>query len=115
MELDPRASTRPDPLSTLGNPMRRRIQLGFIALPIIAMLIGLGVWQLQRGEWKTSLLTRLESGLASPPAPYGPPQPGSEKAREFMHVRVKGEFLSADTARLMMVAPDAARAQAGDD
>jgi len=95
--------------------MRSRIALILIALPAIAMPIGLGVWQLHRREWKTSLLTRFEAGLSSPAAPYQPPQTGSAKAREFMRVRVKGELLEAGTARLMTAAPDAARVQSGED
>lgn len=78
--------------------MRSRIGLILIALPVVAILVGLGVWQLQRREWKTGRLTRFEAGLASAPATYEPLHPGNGKARKFKHVRVKGEFLAGAAA-----------------
>ncbi len=95
--------------------MKSRIFLSLAALGAIAIPIWLGVWQLQRRDWKSGLLTRFETALAMPPAAYNPEQPVSPKEREFMRVRVKGEFLSADTARLLSAAPEAARAQSRED
>ncbi|MFN4283039.1 MAG: SURF1 family protein [Alphaproteobacteria bacterium] len=49
-----------------------------IALPLFLTLLGLGVWQLERREWKTALLADIEARLAMPPAalvdllPLGP-------------------------------------------
>jgi surfeit locus 1 family protein len=91
--------------------MRSRIFPTLAVLCAIAIPIWLGVWQLQRREWKNGLLTRFETALVKPPAAYNPEQPVNPKEREFMRVRVRGEFLSADTARLMTAAPEAARAQ----
>ncbi len=48
---------RPGPLGSL------------IALVVFALLISLGVWQLQRLKWKTALLHRIEALQASPPEP----------------------------------------------
>ncbi len=95
--------------------MQSRIFLSLAALCAIAILIWLGVWQLQRRDWKNGLLTRFETALIKPPAAYNPERPASPKEREFMRVRVKGEFLDADTVRLMAAAPEAARAQSRED
>jgi len=95
--------------------MRSRMFPTLAALCAIAILTGLGVWQLQRHDWKNGLLTRFETALAMPPAAYDPSLPASRKAREFMRVRIKGEFLSASTVRLMTAAPEAARAQSRED
>ncbi len=95
--------------------MQSRIFPTLATLSAIAILIWLGFWQLQRRDWKNSLLTRFETALIKPPAAYNPAQPASPKGREFMRVRVKGEFLSEDTARLMTAAPEAARAQSRED
>lgn len=40
----------------------------------MALLIGLGVWQLQRKVWKETLIAAMTSRLAAPPQPL-PPQP----------------------------------------
>lgn len=37
----------------------------------LAILIGLGVWQLQRLEWKRDLLTRIEAARTAPAVPIG--------------------------------------------
>ncbi|MCC7274174.1 MAG: hypothetical protein IT561_16020, partial [Alphaproteobacteria bacterium] len=40
-----------------------------IALPAIVVLIGLGVWQLQRHEWKAGLIAEREAAMAAAPTP----------------------------------------------
>src|SRR4051794_30144168 len=46
------------------------------ALPVLAALLGLGTWQVQRLRWKTDLLTAIAAAEAAPPRPLGPaPQP----------------------------------------
>ncbi|WP_235511933.1 SURF1 family protein [Sphingomonas sp. Leaf23] len=53
----------------------RRILIGTLIGCVIAGLIGLGVWQLQRRAWKLDLIQRTEAMLRSPPVP-APPPPG---------------------------------------
>jgi cytochrome oxidase assembly protein ShyY1 len=55
---------------------RRRGGLGFgiFTLAMLAVFIGLGLWQLQRRAEKHALITALTERLASPPAPL-PPAP----------------------------------------
>jgi surfeit locus 1 family protein len=38
----------------------------------IAVLIGLGIWQLQRLSWKEDLIARVEAGVAAAPLPLPP-------------------------------------------
>jgi surfeit locus 1 family protein len=38
-------------------------------LVVIALLIGLGIWQLERRTWKLALIAHTERQLASPPVP----------------------------------------------
>ena len=74
-------------------PFRFRPQRwpSLIALPSVLILIALGVWQLQRHEWKAGLIAEREAGMAAPPvelpARIDDPQPWS-----FRHVRVAGTF-----------------------
>ena len=39
---------------------------------MLAVLIGLGFWQLQRRTWKLGILAQIDRAEASPPAPLGP-------------------------------------------
>lgn len=59
--------------------MRRILFPLILGLGGIAILIGLGVWQLQRLEWKRGLLAGIETRLAADPiafADLGTPEPG---------------------------------------
>jgi len=53
-----------------------------------AILIGLGVWQLQRLEWKEALIAGLEARLAAAPVPL--PAKPDPQADAFLRVVVKG-------------------------
>ena len=47
----------------------------------VAIMIGLGVWQLQRAEWKESLLATYAAAAGKPPIAY--PSPPSEAGAPF--------------------------------
>jgi surfeit locus 1 family protein len=89
--------------------MRSRIILTLAALSVFAILIGLGVWQWQRRDWKNGLIARFEAALTQPPAAYDPAQ-----AWEFMAVRVHGTFLDAEAVKMLIATPEPARAQTQD-
>ena len=70
-------------------PQRLRTPLlapGLMALAMLALLIGLGVWQLQRRTWKLGLLAQIDAAEAAPaiPLPADPPP--------FAKVRVEGRL-----------------------
>lgn len=70
----------------------RSSAIAAIAFGIIgtAILIGLGVWQLQRLDWKLGLIAQLEAKLSAAPVPV-PAAP--EQARDdLLHVRAEGEI-----------------------
>lgn len=63
-----------------------------LALPI---LIGLGLWQLDRGAWKRALITQMETRLAEPAAPLPPPGDWAAldpDAVQYRRVSVTGRF-----------------------
>jgi len=70
-----------------------------VALPI---LIGLGVWQLQRLAWKESLIVSISEGLGHAPVPLE--QPGDSwkglAGKEYWPVTVVGRFRHEDERRL---------------
>ncbi len=43
--------------------------LTLVAMPILAALIWLGVWQVQRAQWKAGLIADYETMAAAPPKP----------------------------------------------
>jgi surfeit locus 1 family protein len=58
----------------------------FLALPVLAILLGLGTWQLQRLAWKTALLGELAAAQAAPPAPATP------STAAYAHITATGRF-----------------------
>lgn len=70
-----------------------------MTLAALPVLIGLGVWQLERLEWKEALLTRIETRLAAAPAAL--PEPGEWSAldvaaHEYARVTLTGRFLDRE-------------------
>jgi surfeit locus 1 family protein len=66
-------------------------------IPAIALMLGLGVWQLDRLAWKTDLIAEIQSRLAAPPAPLGDvlaEAGGALAGVQFRRVSVTGEFLN---------------------
>ena len=66
---------------------RRLLVPGAITAVMLVVLIGLGVWQLERLQWKRGLLAQLDAADAAPPVPL-PFDP-----RPMQKVRVAGRWL----------------------
>jgi surfeit locus 1 family protein len=67
----------------------------------VAILIGLGVWQLERKAWKENLITTLTARLARAPEPL--PAPASwprlkADVDEYVRVKFSAEFLAGEEA-----------------
>ena len=106
----------PDIQSSVGQPtLRGRIVLTLFALGAFGILIALGMWQLQRRDWKNDLITRFEQALSEPPIPYEPPRPNAdERSREFTRVKASGAVDEAKTVKILVPVPEEARAQTQD-
>ena len=66
--------------------MRRLLWPGLSALLMLAVLLGLGTWQVQRLHWKEGILAQIAHAEASPPVPlHGEPSP-------FTKVEVTGRL-----------------------
>jgi surfeit locus 1 family protein len=71
---------------------RPRLAPTLFTIPVVAVLVALGVWQLQRLEWKSRLIAERATAVAA--APVSPPQTLAEaRALEFHRVTVEGVFL----------------------
>ena len=71
---------------------RPRLAPTLFTIPVVAVLVTLGVWQLQRLEWKSRLIAERATAVAA--APVSPPKTLAEaRALEFHRVTVEGVFL----------------------
>jgi surfeit locus 1 family protein len=92
-------------------PWQRLILPSFLALPVLAVLLGLGSWQVQRLAWKNGVLAELVAAQARPPVeapanplPYahltatGRLRPGAEA---LLGLEVRGTVLGANLMAIL--------------
>lgn len=75
-------------------------------IPALALMLGLGIWQLERLAWKTDLIDRIERGLSAPPAPL--PATIDDPGFDYRHVTVTGRFDAVHAFRLLARVHDGA-------
>ena len=75
-----------------GRRFRPNLWMTVCAVPALAILIGLGTWQLDRLEWKEGLIAQRTAGLAAAPIAISE-VPDDWRAAEFRRIRIKGRFL----------------------
>jgi surfeit locus 1 family protein len=80
---------------------RGGIGFGAFTLLMVALFVGLGVWQLQRRVEKHALIAALTERLAAPPAPLPPPSQWSALTPN------KDEFRRVSFSVIYQPAPDA--------
>jgi surfeit locus 1 family protein len=64
------------------------------SLIALAILLGLGTWQLERRAWKEDLITRILRQTRAEPVPPPSSATWEPNRDEFRHVRVTGRFLN---------------------
>ena len=75
---------------------RPSMWLTVLSLAAFAILIGLGVWQIERRAWKLALIDRVEQRVHAPAEPIPAPAAWpavSTASDEYRHVSVTGRFL----------------------
>lgn len=84
----------------LHNPVFRPLlwptMFTLAALPV---LLGLGFWQLDRLEWKETLLAKIERRMEAEPAPLPTPEAWGEidpQAEEYTRFLLEGRFLTRE-------------------
>lgn len=82
-------------MSTRSRALRSLLVPVLVVLPCLAVLVGLGVWQLQRLAWKEALVATVEARVHQPPqpAPAEPDWPSvTYDADEYRHVTASGRL-----------------------
>ena len=64
-----------------------------ISLPILVLSLGLGIWQMERREWKRDILDRLATNQAAAPLTLDELLRGDPLRHEYGRVKVAGSFL----------------------
>jgi surfeit locus 1 family protein len=81
---------------TASLPLRPLLLPGLATLVALAILLGLGAWQLERKAWKEAIIAQVEArahgepGAVAPEASWPAWDPGAD---EFRRVRLTGTFL----------------------
>jgi cytochrome oxidase assembly protein ShyY1 len=82
---------------------RRLLVPGIFTAIGLAVLISLGVWQLQRKQWKEDLIATLDAQLRAAPVPLPPPDQWAAltpENSEFRRVKLSVRFQNEDDALL---------------
>jgi len=74
-------------------------------LPGLALLIGLGVWQIERLHEKEALIASVAAGMRAPPVALADALRTGPQSAEWHHVRVAGRFLHDKEAYLFAQGP----------
>ena len=64
-----------------------------ISLPILVLSLSLGIWQMERREWKLDILDRLTANQAAAPLTLDELLRGDPLRHEYGRVKVVGTFL----------------------
>ena len=75
-----------------GRRFRPGLAATLFTLAAVAIMLGLGTWQVERLAWKNALIERIESGLRAAPAPL-PARIENPADWDFRRVSVTGRFL----------------------
>jgi surfeit locus 1 family protein len=73
----------------------KRLLLSALCALLALLFAGLGLWQVQRLQWKLDLIARIDARLAAAPVPVPPRQEWSRldpRDIEYRRVRVTGRF-----------------------
>jgi surfeit locus 1 family protein len=64
-----------------------------LALPVLALLIGLGTWQMQRKAWKEDLIAQITARVHQPPVAFAELEKhAASGSLEYARARVRGTF-----------------------
>ena len=65
----------------------------------VALLVGLGIWQLQRLDWKEAVLAEIEARIQAPPVPI--PLEVSQDVHKYLSVEAQGRAVGRELLVLL--------------
>ena len=83
----------------------RRAALVAIGLAVIAGLVALGAWQLQRRSWKLALIAQVQARLAAAPVPAPGPAawPAIDRTDAYRRLALDGRYRPQGSVRVQAV------------
>lgn len=94
---------------TRRDALRGLLWPAVLTLAMLPILVGLGVWQLQRLAWKEDLIASIQAEIGKPPVPLEQPADAWKELgqHEYRPVSVTGHFRHGDERRLFASADGA--------
>jgi len=84
---------------------RPRLGPTLFTVPGVLILLGLGIWQVQRLHWKEGLIAQRDAAVTA--APIAPPQTLAEaRAGQFRHIVAEGSFANGKELFLAAASDD---------
>ena len=77
-------------------------------VPAFAALVALGVWQLDRLQWKLGLIDEMTRNMSAAPVPIGHALTMDAKDAQYRHVALTGRFYNSKEAYVYTTAKDGA-------
>lgn len=80
----------------------------FLCLPLFAMLLGLGVWQLERLQWKRALIAQMNRNMTAPPISVDTVLALGGDRAQYRRVAINGRFENSKETYVFTTGPDGA-------
>jgi surfeit locus 1 family protein len=86
---------------------RFRPLFGFTLLfvPLFGLLLGLGIWQLERLQWKLGLVAEISRNMRAAPIPIDQALASGSSAAQYRRVELSGHFINADEVYVFTTGP----------
>jgi len=87
--------------------IRFRPLMGFTLLivPLFVILVGLGIWQVERMHWKLGLIAEMTRNMHGAPIAIDQALAAGVSAAQYRHVSLTGHFLNAEESYVFATGP----------
>ena len=116
MPIVPVKASSTAPPEPRARSLRGLLLAGLMTLAALAVLVGLGNWQMERLAWKEALIARATAGPEQPVRELPPPETWADmpvEALQYHPFRLTGRFLHEKEAHVFTSLPDPAGPHGG--
>ncbi len=99
-----------------ATPSRSLLWPGVATALVLAVLVGLGLWQLERMAWKEAILAQIEARVHAAPLPLPPEAEWAgydASAHDYLHVSASGTFENGQETAVFRASGDGKASAAG--